>query len=264
MAARLGDAGPRPPPSHGGSRELLEERWRGGAIVRPTSFGALLRINRLAANLTQRELAERAGLSEKAVSSLEGGHRKRPRPHTLRALAEALGLSGAALADFMQAARASAEPVREPAARAHAERVAAWELYVELVTRTAVSGLRPQEGMLREALSSLYSLFDSVRSILRKHGPALALANEEGTHSFAGLAVDMLNHVLRPLLSKWHPLLLDYEESRPPGVSPAEHERAWARNDELRAALAGARSRLAGCARQLAAVAGVPHGLSEM
>ncbi|MDQ4126818.1 MAG: helix-turn-helix domain-containing protein [Actinomycetota bacterium] len=56
------------------------------------SFGALLRGLRQAAGLTQEELASRAGLSPNAVGTLERGRRKRPYPHTVRALAEALGL----------------------------------------------------------------------------------------------------------------------------------------------------------------------------
>ncbi|HVK28067.1 MAG TPA: helix-turn-helix domain-containing protein, partial [Nocardioides sp.] len=56
-------------------------------------FGALLRDLRNDRSLTQEELAERAGLSVKAVSALERGERRRPYPHTVRALAEALGLS---------------------------------------------------------------------------------------------------------------------------------------------------------------------------
>jgi hypothetical protein len=39
------------------------------------------------------------------------------------------------------------------------ERRAAWSLYVELVTRIAVQPLEIDEGLLREALTSLYSLF---------------------------------------------------------------------------------------------------------
>ena len=57
------------------------------------SFGAMLREHRVASGLTQEELASRAGLTAKAVSALERGERKRPYPHTVRALAEALGLS---------------------------------------------------------------------------------------------------------------------------------------------------------------------------
>jgi predicted ATPase/DNA-binding XRE family transcriptional regulator len=57
------------------------------------SFGARLRRLREVAGLTQEELAERAGLSAKGISDLERGARRRPRPHTVRALADALELS---------------------------------------------------------------------------------------------------------------------------------------------------------------------------
>ena len=56
------------------------------------SFGAHLRRLREEAGLTQEELASRAGLTPHAVSALERGHRKRPYPHTVRSLAEALEL----------------------------------------------------------------------------------------------------------------------------------------------------------------------------
>jgi predicted ATPase/DNA-binding XRE family transcriptional regulator len=56
-------------------------------------FGQRLRGLREAAGLTQAELAERAGLSEKAIGALERGRRQRPYPHTVRALADALELT---------------------------------------------------------------------------------------------------------------------------------------------------------------------------
>jgi len=58
-----------------------------------TSFGARLRRLREAAGLTQEELAFRAGLTPNAVGALERGERRRPYPHTVRALADALALS---------------------------------------------------------------------------------------------------------------------------------------------------------------------------
>src|SRR4028119_1211020 len=57
------------------------------------SFGARLRTLRERAGLTQEELAFRAGLSPNAVSALERGTRRRPQPHTVRSLSEALELS---------------------------------------------------------------------------------------------------------------------------------------------------------------------------
>jgi predicted ATPase/transcriptional regulator with XRE-family HTH domain len=56
-------------------------------------FGALLRRHRLAAGLSQAELAERAGLSPDSVGALESGRRANPRPYTVRVLADALSLA---------------------------------------------------------------------------------------------------------------------------------------------------------------------------
>jgi predicted ATPase/DNA-binding XRE family transcriptional regulator len=52
-----------------------------------------LRRLREAAGLSQEELAERADLTAHAIGALERGARKRPYPHTVRSLADALGLS---------------------------------------------------------------------------------------------------------------------------------------------------------------------------
>ncbi len=55
-------------------------------------FGDLLRHYRKRAGLTQEELAEQAGLSARAISDLERGVNRTPRPYTSRQLAEALHL----------------------------------------------------------------------------------------------------------------------------------------------------------------------------
>ena len=92
-----------------------EERGKrpvGEADEAPT-FGVMLRDYRTALGLTQEELASRAGITAKAVSALERGERKRPYPHTVRALAQALGLSEQDRASLL-----SAVPGRHvPAAR---------------------------------------------------------------------------------------------------------------------------------------------------
>ncbi|MGY1731105.1 ATP-binding protein [Geodermatophilus sp. SYSU D01045] len=71
----------------------------------PGPVAALLRRWRTAAALTQEELAARSGLTAKAVSALERGERRRPHPHTVRALADALGLDVADRAALTAAAR---------------------------------------------------------------------------------------------------------------------------------------------------------------
>lgn len=57
------------------------------------TFGDALRRQRMAAGLTQEELAERAGLSVRAISDLERGARHVPRRGTLQLLLDALELS---------------------------------------------------------------------------------------------------------------------------------------------------------------------------
>jgi hypothetical protein len=69
------------------------------------------------------------------------------------------------------------------------ERDAAWELYVELATRIAVVPRRGGEGLIRVALTSLYSLFDTTRGILRQYGPVLARPRPAGEYSFGQLAM---------------------------------------------------------------------------
>jgi hypothetical protein len=138
------------------------------------------------------------------------------------------------------------------------EMKAAWELYVELVTRITVVPLAPQEGLLREALASMYGLFGVTRSVLRQSGPSVARPKQDGTLSLGYIAVAMLNGVLRPVLAKWHPLLLDYEQRRPATVSSAAHEDAWERNAELREAIGDASRTLTHYAELLAQTAKVP------
>jgi branched-chain amino acid transport system substrate-binding protein len=69
------------------------------------SFGEVLRRNRLAAGLSQEDLAERAHLSREAISALERGNRRAPRKETINLLAEALALTEAERATFDAAAR---------------------------------------------------------------------------------------------------------------------------------------------------------------
>jgi len=73
-------------------------------------FGDLLRRSRLAAGLTQEELAAQAGLSVRGLSDLERGARLAPRRETLQLLAEALQLSAAERTRLEAAARQRGAP----------------------------------------------------------------------------------------------------------------------------------------------------------
>ncbi len=76
-----------------------------------TPLPDLLRGHRLAAGLTQAELAARAGVGVRTVRDLERGRSARPQRTTVDLLADALGLAGASRQTFLAAARpASAAP----------------------------------------------------------------------------------------------------------------------------------------------------------
>ncbi|MER7679450.1 hypothetical protein [Streptomyces sp. NPDC096934] len=145
-----------------------------------------------------------------------------------------------------------------------AERRAAWELYVELVTRVSVVPLRADEGLLREALTSLYSLFGTTRDVLRQHGPDVAEPKRNGQYNFGYLAVAMLNFGIRPLLARWHPTLEDWESQRPADRSRRDHEGLCPQSEELRAALADTRRILTAYADLLASACGVPNLLQAV
>ncbi|MGJ3248360.1 MAG: hypothetical protein ACFE0I_20050 [Elainellaceae cyanobacterium] len=135
------------------------------------------------------------------------------------------------------------------------ERNAAWELYIELVTRVAVQSLSADAGTVREAMNSLYSLFGSTREILRKAGPDVGASHD----SVGGIAIAVLNNGLRPFLSKWHPLLQEWEAKKKPDISPQTHEKAWDQEPVLRSDLEALRGDLEQYANALAEIAGVTH-----
>jgi len=73
---------------------------------------------------------------------------------------------------------------------------AAWDLYVELLTRITTQPLALQDGIEKSALESVYSLFSTTRAILKSRGRQCA--------EFTKLAVVVLNQIVRPFTAKWH------------------------------------------------------------
>jgi hypothetical protein len=80
------------------------------------------------------------------------------------------------------------------------DRAAAWELYVELLTRITTQYLAPEAGDEKTALDSVFAIFPLTREILRHHG--------SGCGEFAKLAIPVLNQIVRPFTAKWHRLSL--------------------------------------------------------
>lgn len=134
-----------------------------------------------------------------------------------------------------------------------AQQRAAWSLYVELSTRIAIQPLEEGEGILREALTSLYNIFGITRQILREAGPEIA----RGPQSFGAIAIEVLNRGLRPFLVKWHPLLKSYEEQKPIDKTTLDHERSWEREKELRKELNQVREQMAIYVDALAKISGI-------
>jgi predicted ATPase/transcriptional regulator with XRE-family HTH domain len=81
----------------------------------PEQLSTLIRRLRLESGLSQEQLAERSGLSVRAVSDLERGQRARTRPETLRMLAEGMGLGDADRELLLQTARPELRQAGAPA-----------------------------------------------------------------------------------------------------------------------------------------------------
>ncbi len=133
------------------------------------------------------------------------------------------------------------------------ERKAAWSLYIELVTRITVQSLEADQGLLREALNSLHSMFAITRQILREAGPDVGILSA----SVGGIAIAVLNKGLRPFLSKWHPLLQTWEAQKPPTTSAKDHEKNWSLEPQMRQELLLLGKNLEQYANALAEIVGV-------
>lgn len=136
---------------------------------------------------------------------------------------------------------------------------AAWEMYVELATRITTAELKENDGLLREALTSLNSLFATTRELLKRCGPHIATPANPNDTTLGHLAVNILNRVLRPVLAKWHPILLDWEQQKLADKTTKQHELEWEYNDELRGVLNEIREQLIEYANVLGTVSGVAN-----
>lgn len=77
-----------------------------------------------------------------------------------------------------------------------ADRNAAWELYIEMLTRIATQYLEPKHGDEKTALESIYRIFDITRNIIKKYG--------RDCKEFTKIAIVVLNQRIRPFTAKWH------------------------------------------------------------
>jgi len=78
----------------------------------------------------------------------------------------------------------------------NADKDAAWELYIELLTRIATQHLAPEHGDEKTALDSIFRLFDLTRNIIKSH--------KRDCIEFTKIAIVVLNQKIRPFTAKWH------------------------------------------------------------
>ena len=117
------------------------------------------------------------------------------------------------------------------------DKAAAWEMYIELLTRISTQPLDPEHGDEKTALESVYSLFPITRQVLKN--------NTRHCFEFTKLAIVILNQIIRPFTAKWHRLCLQ-------GAFDDPKERAKFRNE-----LDSLQVTLRNYARMLADMAGV-------
>ena len=123
------------------------------------------------------------------------------------------------------------------------DKEAAWELYIELLTRITTQPLPEDSGDDKTALDSVYSLFPLTREVIKRKGP--------GCLEFTKIAIVVLNQVIRPFTAKWHKLSLECAFEDPEKVR------------EFRKELADLQEQLRVYTRALAAMAGV-EDLTEL
>ncbi|HQQ00381.1 MAG TPA: hypothetical protein PLY86_18150 [bacterium] len=120
---------------------------------------------------------------------------------------------------------------------------AAWELYIELLTRIATQPLPNEHGDESTALESIHKLFGLTREIIREHGRECI--------EFTKIAVIVLNQVIRPFTAKWH------KESLANAFADSQ------KCDEFRKELVEIQSSLINYAKMLSDMAGV-EDLTEL
>jgi len=78
---------------------------------------------------------------------------------------------------------------------------AAWDMYIELLTRITTQRLSPDDGDEKTALDSVHALFGITRQVIRAHG--------RDCINFTKIAIVILNQIIRPFTAKWHKLSLE-------------------------------------------------------
>ena len=123
------------------------------------------------------------------------------------------------------------------------DKAAAWELYIELLTRITTQKLDDTHGDEKTALTSVFSIFSITRDVMKNNGRHCI--------EFTKIAIVVLNQIVRPFTAKWHRLSVDGAFDDPEKCK------------EFRAELAGLQDILKVYTKMLADMAGV-EDLTEL
>ena len=82
------------------------------------------------------------------------------------------------------------------------ERSAAWEAYIEIITRISPCWQGISQRDMEREMGVLEDLLNKLRDILKKYGPLIGKTEGVNDLSFALLTLMIINVVLRPLLLK--------------------------------------------------------------
>jgi len=136
------------------------------------------------------------------------------------------------------------------------DRVAAWKLHVQLVTRKAALPLDQKDDVIADVLASLFELFQVARDLLLELPPT----NSNDQQGVAGLIVRVLNMGIRPTLTRWQADYRRWWEAAlqlpaNAGRTPQEIQRDYSRYGELVADLGRMNIELSKFSDRLALVA---------
>ncbi len=135
----------------------------------------------------------------------------------------------------------ASRPASPDAAPAHA-------LWVQLASRLTTQPLHYRSGEEEAAVASLVSLFETVRALLEGHPEAA---------QFRGLALGLLNDLLRPRTARWHGWLTADADRRGTEGRPAVRFRDEQVRRQFRQELEELQPALRGLQARLAALAGI-------
>ncbi|MFG3202037.1 hypothetical protein [Streptomyces sp. NPDC048192] len=128
-------------------------------------------------------------------------------------------------------------------------RQAAQRMFFQAATRVATRPLEEGSGNLREALTSLKTLFDLYREPLEGYTTPPPPTKGDSVYE---LALDILNFELAPFLAKWHPSLKDFEDRH-----PDQDESEWPQHAAFRLELSQLQERLKPYVIGLGEIAGI-------